>query len=143
MIPHFFYTYNTNPKLKSANPVKYKKRKEKKRFNFNNKPFATLKASSIPFPPKIPHDAVWRSPPKCNVFVLAETTLPSYKHIKNPIWHNPMQTKQTTHHSPQLISYGIMKKKMFHQFHTSFTHTAPIQNNTASPSKIICRQNLP
>ena len=60
-------------------------------------------------------------------FDVYQTCLPRSQQLTNFIWHNPMYTKQTKNHRPQLIYCRTMKKKAIHRFPTPFIHKAPLQ----------------
>ena len=63
---------------------------KEERLNLKNRLFTSLKTSSITFPPKTPHYAIWHYPPKSYIVVPAKLNLPRSKQIKDPLQHNPL-----------------------------------------------------
>ena len=77
-------------RLKNNTPI-HQCMKEKI-FNLKNRPFASIKASSIPFLPKT-HYAMRHCSPKSDNMMPTKITVPCCKQIKNPLWHNPLNSK--------------------------------------------------
>ena len=69
--------------------------------------------------------------------MLAEIALPRSKQLTDPWQHNPMNTKQSKHHFPQLICYRTLKKKVIYYFPGPFAHTTIIYHNNSLFPKII------
>ena len=80
--------------------------------------------------------------PKNNIAMSPEITLPKLKQLNYLKRHNPMESKQTKHQRPQLISYWAMKQKMIHQLPPPLTHIAPIKNNNTPSMEVINCKNL-
>ena len=78
-----------------------------------------------------------QKPPQNYIVMPAEISQPRSKQLKDPLRHNPMNTKQAKHHYSQLICYMTMKKKVIHEFPTPFAHTTPIYHNNFPLLKII------
>ena len=55
----------------------------------------------------------------------------------DPWRHNPMNTKQSKHHCPQLICYRTLKKKVIYCFPRPFAHTTIVYHNNSLFPKII------
>ena len=69
--------------------------------------------------------------------MLAEIALPRSKQLTDPWQHNPMNTKQSKHHCPQLICYRTLKKKVIYCFPRLFAHTTIVYHNNSLFLKII------
>jgi len=87
---------------------------KERRLKLKHRPFTFLETSSIPFLPGTQHQAVRYKPPNSYIVMSTKLTHPRLEQLNNPMWHNPMNSKQAKHQRPQLICYRAMKKKMIH-----------------------------